>query len=116
MELTGPDRDLKIAELRGTLASPGWQVIADLLKERQMMLQRLIMVSPELRPKGMSSERLRAEYAVLMYLLDKPLELIESYDTLVRESLAPSPDNDWIARALNEGMGFAGFPQANPEE
>lgn len=109
--------DQQAAELRGTLASPGWQVIQGVLEARMAIVQRMCLVDEGLRPRGNTDARLRAEAAILHVVLTKPFELLKSYDTLAADNISPEYQ-DWVNKALESGMTYAGFPRLpdNPVE
>lgn len=107
----------EIAELRGTLATPGWQVATRVLATRLELVKRMLLVDETARPPHNTSARLRAEAALIHAFLTRPFELIQSYDRLATEVQDPQLQ-DWINRAMDEGMRYAGLPQGldNPGE
>lgn len=97
------------AEIQSLVLHPGWGVVTEVLHERMAKLQRAIMIEEELRPKGLSDERIRGEYFVLMKFLQNPVDLMQMY-----ASLSAEPDeqklSQWEQDTAQFGMTRAGIP------
>ena len=97
----------KMAEVRMIVSQPGWKVICEILEDRKASLQRQIMIPETLRKAGLSDERIRGEFLILTLLLLEPSKLLETYDSLLRETTPDVPD-PWFNSVEQVGMRGAG--------
>lgn len=97
------------AEIQGLVVHPGWKVVTEVLTERMAKLQRAIMITESLRPDGLSDERIRGEYFVILKFLQNPVDLMQMYASLSAEPNLVDRSK-WEQDTEQFGMTRAGIP------